>query len=127
MMDFILIPATIGVCIYGFYKVIELFVRRKERMMMIEKLTEIKSQGEIVLPDFSDWGEGVGRFIALRAGLLLMGLGLGLLIGYIIVAYTLTPGVVNDMTGVVYGASTLLFGGVGLVSAFIVEWKMRRK
>ena len=133
-MDFIMIPTTVGICIYGFYKVIEVLVRRKERILMVDKLSDIKSSGSINFPDLQ--GVGGGRFMALRAGSLLAGLGLGLLIGYII-AYCTIPenfGAVKDsvyynyrdMIGIVYGASTLLFGGIGLLCAFIVEWKMKK-
>ena len=136
MMDFISIPLVTGICIYGFYKVIEVFARRKERLLMIEKLSEIKSSEGIILPTLQS-GENMGRFMALRAGALLAGLGLGLLVGYIIFVCTMPEnfGAVRndayynyrDMMGVVYGASTLLFGGIALLSAFVVEWKMSKK
>ena len=37
MMDFILIPTIIGIITYGIYKLFELFVRKKERLNIIEK------------------------------------------------------------------------------------------
>ena len=136
MMEFISIPAVIGICIYGFYKVIEVFARRKERLLLIEKLSEIKSSESVALPSLQG-DTNMGRFMALRAGALLAGLGLGLLVGYIIFTCTMPDnfGAVRndayysyrDMMGVVYGASTLLFGGIALLSAFVVEWKMSKK
>jgi len=136
MMDFISIPMVVGVCIYGFYKVIEVIVRRKERILMVEKLSEIKSPDGVIYPSLQDNGNA-GYFMALRAGTLLAGLGLGLLVGYIIFSCSMPENIgtirgdafynYRDMTSVVYGASTLLFGGIGLIVAFIVEWKMKRK
>jgi len=136
MTDFILIPAVTGICIYGFYKIIELLVRRKERIMLVDRLSEIKSSEGITIPNLQGGIDG-GRFMSLRAGSLLAGLGLGLLIGYIIAYCTLPEnfGAVRDtvyynyrdMMGVAYGASTLLFGGIGLLCAFVIELKLKKK
>jgi hypothetical protein len=136
MTDFILIPAVTGICIYGFYKIIELLVRRKERIMMVDRLSDIKSPEGMIIPNLQD-SMGGGRYMSLRAGSLLAGLGLGLLIGYIIAYCTLPEnfGAVRDnvyynyrdMMGIAYGASTLLFGGIGLLCAFVIEMKLKKK
>lgn len=72
------------------------------------------------------------QYLTLRIGSLLVGLGLGLLIGYIIVNTTM--GNVSDATwmiretqSVIYGASTLLFGGMGLIAGFIAEIRLKKK
>ena len=138
MMDFISIPVTTGICIYGFYKVIELIARRKERMTIAEKFGpgELPNQGQVLSIEnaFSR-----NLFPALRFGSLLIGLGLGLLVGFLIVQLNFTPDyleglkgsntyyTVRDSIGIVYGASTLLFGGIGLICGFIIEWKLRQK
>ncbi len=61
-----------------------------------------------------------------------MGLGLGLLIGFIIVNASM--GRVSDVSremaqtqSVIYGASTLLFGGMGLIAGFIAEIRLKKK
>ena len=38
MMEFIMIPLVVGICVAGTYGLFELFARRKERLLMIEKL-----------------------------------------------------------------------------------------
>ena len=57
-----------------------------------------------------------------------VGLGLGLLIGYCIVVET-QPGyfmenvgyAVRETVSIIYGASVLLGGGLGLIVAFVIE------
>ena len=61
-----------------------------------------------------------------------MGLGLGLLLGYIIVQSTMVISgelsyEMRETMSVIYGASTLLFGGLGLVAGFIVEIRMKKQ
>ena len=135
-MEDLTIAFVTGICVYGFYKLIELFVRRRERLLLVEKLSGIESPEGIKLPSLYD-GENMGRFMALRAGALIAGLGLGLLVGYIIATCTMPENYealthdayhrLLNMVDVLYGASTLLFGGLGLLIAFVVEWKMRQK
>lgn len=43
MMDFISVPVTFGVGAYAFYKVIELFVRKRERLLLIDKLNSLEN------------------------------------------------------------------------------------
>ena len=38
MMDFITIPLTFGIVTYGIYKLFELFVCKKERLFLLEKI-----------------------------------------------------------------------------------------
>ena len=63
------------------------------------------------------------------------GMGLGLLVGYVICAATINgyTGTVdigyrmNDVASLIYGACVLLLGGVGLLVAFVVEMNMNKK
>ena len=125
-MTFIMAPAIVGIICLTFYRLFELFARRRERLAMIEKLTEIKNLGQVEgridlnfgkTYDFPSW--------ALRGGCLLVGLGLGLLIGFIILynsGFTnfanFSQSGIRDLT---LGGSVLLFGGFGLLIAFILE------
>ncbi|EKD31537.1 MAG: hypothetical protein ACD_77C00310G0017 [uncultured bacterium] len=135
MMDFISIPVTFGIGAFAFYKLIELFVRKKERLMILEKISQLENVNTENLNLARLFGEGKmfkSQFLTLRIGSLLMGLGLGLLIGYIIVQSSmgLSREISYDMRetmNVIYGASTLLFGGLGLVIGFLVEIKMKDK
>ena len=40
MMDFIMVPAVMTIITLGIYKLFELFVCKKERIMLIEKMDE---------------------------------------------------------------------------------------
>ncbi len=134
MMEFISIPVTFGIGAYAFYKLVELFARKKERIMIIERLSQISSTNIENLDISRIFGEGKNfsnKFLSLRIGSLLMGLGFGLLVG-IVIAYgmygssgSLSYETMQSMS-VVYGASTLCFGGLGLVVGFIVESKMSK-
>lgn len=136
-MDFITIPLVVGICIAGVYGLFELFVRRRERLAIIEKIGDKLDasafEGKLGLPSYA--GKHFS-FNALKAGCLLAGIGLGLLIAFIIVA-TLSVSMQTldvdngwfgrQLIGTVYGASVLLFGGIGLIVAFVIEWKLGKK
>ena len=62
------------------------------------------------------------------------GIGLGMLVGFFIsVNLSASSSFVDDrwfreeLMSVAYGASTLLFGGIGLIIAFIIETKMGKE
>ncbi|WP_085537535.1 DUF6249 domain-containing protein [Massilibacteroides vaginae] len=134
MMDFISVPLTCAIVFAAIYGVFELFVRRKERLAIIEKLSEkidtSAIEGKIRFPGFVN----NISFSALKAGALLAGVGLGLLVGFFINlgmlqsdAYVNEHWFRHDMAGVAYGASVLLFGGIGLIIAFVLEMKITKK
>ncbi|OJV17834.1 MAG: hypothetical protein BGO30_07775 [Bacteroidetes bacterium 41-46] len=135
MMEFITIPLTFGIGAYAFYKVIELFVRKKERLMLIDKLDTLENINTSSFNLNGVFGEVKAlqnQYLTLRIGSLLMGLGLGLLIGYVIVnvSFPVAGDVSYSMLqtqSVIYGASTLLFGGMGLTGGFIAEMKIKAK
>lgn len=128
-MDFITAPLIVGIITLGIYKLFELFACRRERITLIEKLGEKMSQtdlelnGKICLPDFNRPQLSFG---ALKGGCLLLGVGLGLLVGFILSYVSFSPydldrldrGYTREMVGVIYGSCTLLFGGAGLVASF---------
>jgi hypothetical protein len=131
MMDFISIPTVVGIVFLGVYKLFELFVRRKERLTLIEKMGE-KFDASLIDNKFSFPKSGSNPlFGTLKVACLLLGVGLGLLVGFFICnAFSngirlSEGGYANswDIAGVIYGASTLLFGGLGLLIAFVVELK----
>lgn len=134
MMDFISIPLTCAIVFAAIYGIFELFARRKERLAIIEKLGEkidtSAIEGKFRLPGLST----NFSFSSLKAGALLAGVGLGLLIGFFInfgvmqsTAYTDDHWFRNEMMGVAYGASVLLFGGLGLIIAFVLEMKIIKR
>ncbi|MCE5225490.1 MAG: hypothetical protein LLG05_06470 [Porphyromonadaceae bacterium] len=133
MLDFITIPAVMVIICAGIYGLFELFVRRNERMAIIEKIGDKLDasafEGKLNLPSYAK----KFSFSSLKAGLLLAGVGLGLLIGFIINVNTI-PYIhygdewnMHEVSGIVYGASVLLFGGLGLIISFIIEISMSKK
>lgn len=138
MMDFIMIPLVVGIVCAGIYGLFELFVRRKERLTIIEKIGDKLDasafEGKLGLPSYA-------RNISfssssLKAGCLLAGVGLGLLVGFIITT-SMSVGMSSynenwngwfrgELAGTAYGASVLLFGGIGLIIAFVIELKLSK-
>ncbi len=126
MGEEVFITAIIFITIY---LVIELFVRRKERLMIIEKAASNQSLDIAAMLKQSN-GQS---FSALKIGCLLAGLGIGFLIGFIINRFAVYPEVLTinensvayyslrDMGNMLYTASVLAFGGIGLVIAYLVE------
>ena len=127
MMDFIMVPLIVGIVCAGIYGLFELFVRKKERLAIIEKIgdkLDPSADVKIGLPRLS----ANFSFSSLKAGCLLAGVGLGLLVGFIISVSTTNYDLKNwgerEMVSSIYGASVLLFGGIGLIIAFLVEMKI---
>ncbi len=134
MLDFITIPLVVGMITLGIYKLFELFVRKKERLNIIEKIGE-KFDASMIENKFSfpvKFSSG-GVFSTLKIACLLLGVGLGLLMGYII-CYNTLPGYTGEynhntreISSVIYGSSVLLFGGLGLLLAFVTEMNFLKK
>ena len=123
-MDFAAIFVT-GFVILGIYKVFELFVRRKERLAIIEKLASLanpESTGSIRLPNILFEKQDYGLW-PLRISLLLIGIGLGCLCAFFIQMYY---GLNNwGPISMVNTASVCFFGGLGLFIAFLIELKQK--
>ena len=101
-------PIFVTAIIFGFaYATIDLFVRRKERMALIEKGVDA--------PSFTSRPKN-GIF-ALKLGLLFIGVAVGLIIGSTLVELT----TLNDESA--YFSMVFLFGGIGLVISHFVEKK----
>jgi hypothetical protein len=130
MLDFITVPLVVGIVTLGMYGLFELFARRKERLMLIEKYGINPGPsiipGQLTLPSYQ--GKGFGT---LKLACLLLGVGLGLLVGFFIqliwmnqiIPHAFQGSLVHETTGIIYGASVLLFGGLGLLIAFFIEQK----
>ena len=130
-MDFILVPLVVGIVTVGIFRLFELFVRKKERLAIIDKIGDKFEASQIENKfSFPVANTGNSMFATLKIACLLLGVGLGLLIGYFIclnsvAGYSTMELQHNayEISGVVYGASVLLFGGLGLLVAFIIEMK----
>ncbi|KAA6324832.1 hypothetical protein EZS27_025889, partial [termite gut metagenome] len=84
------------------------------------------------LPDYSH--SRPFSFGALKAGCLLMGIGLGLFVGFSFCVFGIPDYFsefhnweIREMSGVAYGSCVLFFGGVGLITAFIIETKKKKE
>ena len=132
-MRFLEGPLIVGIVSFFIYMTFELFVRRNERIRLIEKMGQslapidssvLKSQFSTLLPSFNN-----KSFTALRMGCLLAGLGLGLLIGLFLSLYIRNTFVIehqwekDTLYSVAYGAPVLIFGGIGLIASYLIERK----
>lgn len=133
MMEFLSVPLVVGICCASVYGLFELFVRKKERLAIIEKIGDKLDasafEGKLGLPNYMRQFS----FSGLKAGCLLAGIGLGLLVGFIINMCMVTNSAFDDdwyrheIAGTAYGASVLLFGGIGLIIAFVIELKLGKE
>lgn len=137
MMDFILVPLVVGCITLGIYKLFELFVCKKERLMLIDKYGDKLSAGDLK-EHFSIPLSPIrhnSSFGALRGGLLMLGIGLGLLTAFIICCLAFpnytevreNTWLVDRQSSIVYGSCVLIFGGAGLLTAFLIEMNMHKK
>ena len=136
-MHFLETPLVTGIVFYFIYLTFELFARRGERMNLIEKMGQsagpidtsiLRSQFGTLLPNFNK-----KSFTALRMGCLFTGLGLGLLVGLFIClnirnAYVFEHHWERDtLYSIAYGAPVLIFGGIGLITSYMIEKKDIKK
>lgn len=131
MFSFLVPILIVGIITLGVYKLFELFVCRRERMLLIERMNELSGQPLPKLDYGLNWKLS---FSALKWGCLLMGIGLGVLLGYWICWLTIPsfPGTElyysdRSIVGIIMGACILLTGGLGLLVAFLMELKLGRK
>ena len=128
-----LIPiCVVGFLVLGTYKTFELFARRKERELLIEKLSLLaenkeddKNRLKIRLPFIGDGDSGFG-FWPLRISLLLIGIGAGCLVAFFI-RINSGSDLSWDLTSLINVASILMFGGIGLLIAYFIEQRKRMK
>lgn len=135
MMDFISVPVVVGIVFLGVYKLFELFVCKSERMKVIDKLSDrlysADITGKLTLPNYQQPRFSFG---ALKAGCLMVGIGLGLLTGFFICINTFPNYQTNindwrsrEISSIIYGSCVLLFGGLSLLVAFLIELRTSKK
>ena len=101
---------------------------------IIEKLNDnqfLSVPNSFSLPNYAQPRTAYGAF---KGGCLLLGIGLGLLVGFVICA-TCIPNYfleanswkIKGIITIVYGSCVLIFGGLGLLTAFIIELKLGKK
>lgn len=128
MYDFISVPLVFLIVAFFLYKFFELIICRKERRMIIERmdpaslLDYAKISGLRVgggVPSVSPRPRHAAAW-PLRIGAVLVGLGLGAVVGRILAANLCLN---YSNTDIVAGC-VLFMGGLGLLIAFIVEYKL---
>ncbi|MBN1416407.1 MAG: hypothetical protein JW973_14990 [Bacteroidales bacterium] len=103
----VLIVTVIFAFLYG---IVKLLIRRKERLIMIEKGSNVP---EIKGEEFT--------FSMLKFGIFFIGVGLGILAANILTVKTLLEG------EVAYFSMIFLFGGIALIAAHLFERKKNEK
>ncbi len=122
-------PVFIVAIIFSFtYKIFDLFVRRKERMTIIDKLNFNSPKNDIEISQklISDISNGSNnKFTALKWGSLAIGMGAGL---FSYGLFMLDSTIHDDwlLRSTLCSSLTLIGGGIGLIVAFLIENSMRK-
>jgi len=130
-MEWIMIPLNCAIVFGCIYKVVELFVHRQERLLLISKIAELTN---VDFKGISLYSSG-NKYTALRVGWLLLGIGCGFLLGFCINMLA-TYGDYSFRAdedfmfryrdyvgGIVYVASVCICGGIGLLMSYRAERK----
>lgn len=129
-MDWIMIPLNCAIVFGCIYKVIELFVHKRERLMLISKITELSN---IDFKGINFYSSG-NKFTALRVGWLMLGIGLGFLVGFFF-NFVTADGKLDKfyewqfyekVGGIIYIACICVFGGIGLLISYLAERKAEK-
>ena len=128
-MDWITPPLVCAIIFGCIYKVVELFVHKRERLMLINKLTEISN---VDFKGINLYSSG-NKFTGLRIGWLLLGVGCGFFFGFLINMIATEGKYAYDFDnvwryhsvvgGIVYVACICICGGIGLLLSYQAEKK----
>lgn len=121
----IFVPAIV---FFTIYKIIEVLTHRKERIIIADKLEQMSNLNDSNLPDrLNQFFSERKKYTSLRAGSVLLGMGLGFLVGFIIqyCCFGLDHNYVHgQLISVIYMGSILIFGGAALLGSFVIERTM---
>jgi len=133
----------VGIVFFSFYKIIELFVRQRERKLMIAKLSEISPEmlqsnvNSLQLATNNSYSGN--QFSMLRLGGLALGVGAGWILGWGINFTQLNiPEIYaskdifykNNMENLInstYIATIALCAGIALITVYLIERKTLQK
>lgn len=132
----------VGIVTLGIYRLFELFVKKKERLAIIDKLGDRISSGEIEkalnFPVFRKINYSYSSW-ALKISLLMIGVGLGAIIAFFIQYQVIGDLLLQNHDAwevrrnlhgfqeIIYLSCIAVFGGIGLLSAYLIELKQRNK
>lgn len=134
-MDWIMIPLNCAIVFGCIYKVVELFVHRQERLLLISKIAELTN---VDFKGISLYSSG-NKYTALRIGWLLLGIGCGFLLGFcinILATYGDYSFHADEdsmfryreyVGGIVYVAGVCICGGIGLLMSYRAERKAEQQ
>jgi len=111
--------------VYGIYKFYELSIRRKERETMIEKMS-LGNDGTLSPDAIRALPPSVQTFGALGIGIVFIGVGVGMSIAFV-VNFCMKISHQEANGEILYFSLMLLFGGLGLVTGYLMEYKKRKK
>ena len=115
-----------GFLFLAVYKIVELFARRKERMMLVEKLDSSSfdaSRLDLLRTSHSEYR-------ALHIGGLLLGLGAGILLSVVVFELSWCYFNMSEwgrLREYIYACGPLLGSGAGLLAAFVWEQKIKNR
>lgn len=120
-----MIPLNCAIVFGCIYKVVELFVHKRERLMLISKITELSN---VDFKGINFYSSG-NKFTALRIGWLLMGVGLGFFVGFFLNFITADGDLetiykwnyIEKIGGIIYVSCITFFGGIGLLISYYTE------
>ena len=129
-MDWITAPIICAIIFGCIYKVIEMFVHKRERLMLISKITELSN---IDFKGINFYSSG-NKYTALRIGWLMLGVGFGFLAGFLINFITAQGKLdtlyewqyYSKVGGIIYVACICIFGGIGLLISYLTERKAEK-
>jgi hypothetical protein len=138
-MEPIMIACVVFTCVFFLYKFLESLVRRRERIMLVEKIDSLDPSHVEALQkgmNSQSLASFAGRFTSLRFGMLLAGIGLGLIVAWVL-TMMLYPNIASfkgtdgysyyrDMFSVIYLAAPACFGGLALLLSYLVENKSNK-
>lgn len=128
---------VVGIIVWGIYSLFELFVKRRERLAIIDKIEKLNS---------TEFGEGIkiplvisnnsSRFTSLKIALLMIGIGLGCCIAFFLHGSILSDFRSDDyhlrenfyeIKSMIYFSCIALFGGIGLLVSYFIESYQKNK
>ena len=120
-----MIPLNCAIVFGCIYKVGDLFVHKRERLMLFSKITELSN---LDFKGINFYSSG-NKFTALRIGWLLMGVGLGFFVGFFLNFITADGDLetiykwnyIEKIGGIIYVSCVSFFGGIGLQISYYTE------
>jgi hypothetical protein len=127
-----------GIVFFFTYKIIELAARRKERRLMVEKMTEISpemlQQNINSFNAFQNDGLKFNKFSMLRWGAAALGVGIGWILGFVLyfhqlemLKHTEELWRFRGMLESVFAATIALSVGIALIIVYLIERKSVKK